>query len=221
MAIWADDPRLIALARACGQMTAVVGFVEEGRGGNFYNAIAWLQNGEIVNIYRKINLPTYGRLDEAKFFTAGAVTEIVDMDRHWICGGLICADAWDPGLLYLTAMRKATVLALPIASTREAVGGGFSNSDGWALVTQYAAMTYGLPILRCNWTGTHLDMQFWGGSAIYDPSGRVLAAASDGAEMIVAEVTYADLVSARQTLPTTRTLSPEVLRRDLSTILEP
>jgi predicted amidohydrolase len=206
---------LIALAEACGDTTAVVGFVEEGRGGNFYNSIAWLQNGEILKIYRKINLPTYGRLDEGKFFTAGTATEIVEIDRHWICGGMICADAWDPGLLYLTALRKATVLALPIASTREAVGGGFSNRDGWNLVTQYAALTYGLPILRCNWVGAHVDMRFWGGSTIYDPRGRALASASDTVGMIVAELVYEDLITARQSLPTTRTLSPEVLQHEL------
>lgn len=219
IAIWADDPRLVSLAQACCGMTAVVGFVEQARGGHFYNSVVWLQNGQVLKIYRKINLPTFGRLDEGKFFSAGACTQTLEMDRHWICGSLICADAWDPGLLYLSAMRNVTVLALPIASTKEAVGGGFSNEDGWALVARNAAMTYGLPILRCNWIGPHNDMTFWGGSVIFGPHGQTLSEGSDRPGLLSADISYADVVSARQTLPTTRTLSPHVLLGELPSLL--
>ncbi|SNS27723.1 nitrilase-related carbon-nitrogen hydrolase [Tropicimonas sediminicola] len=220
MAIWADDRRLLALAAKCRNTYAVVGFVEHGRGGHFYNSIAWLHKGEVLKVYRKINLPTYGRLDEGKYFTAGKRTQTIDIDRHWICGGMICADSWDPGQLYLSAMRESTVLALPIASTKEAVGGGFSNEQGWDIVARYTAMIYGLPILLCNWTGPHLDMNFWGGSSVYGPDGRKLASASGAPEMICADVRFADVVHARQTMPTVRTLMPQLLLRELPGLLE-
>jgi predicted amidohydrolase len=220
LAIWADDPQLFELAKACKEIMAVVGFIEEARGGHFYNSIAWLQNGQILQVYRKINLPTYGHLDEGKFFTAGISTATQEIDRHWQCGGMICADAWDPGLLYLSALHNTTVLAMPVASTQEVIGGGLPNKDGWPLVTRYAAMMYGLPILRCNWVGSHVDKQFWGGSAIHDAFGQTLVEASDTAEIIYADLTYEDVVTARQASPTTRTLSPEVLLSELPSLIK-
>ncbi|MBU2937190.1 MULTISPECIES: nitrilase-related carbon-nitrogen hydrolase [Pacificibacter] len=219
-AIWADDPRLLALAQKCRHGYAVVGFVEHGRGGQFYNSIAWLHKGEVLKIYRKINLPTYGRLDEGKYFTAGKRTMTLEIDRHWICGGMICADSWDPGQLYLSAMRKSTVLALPIASTKEGVGGGFSNEAGWDLVGRHTAMVYGLPILMCNWTGPHLDMHFWGGSTIFGPDGTRYAHTGQGEAFLIAEISYADVIHARQTMPTVRTLMPQLLLRELPSLLE-
>lgn len=219
MAIWADDPRLTSLAQKARNSYAVVGFIEQGRGGHFYNSIAWLHKGEIIKIYRKINLPTYGRLDEGKYFTAGKRTMTVDLDRHWTCAGMICADAWDPGLLYLSAIRESTVLALPIASTKEGTGGGFSNELGWDILVRYTAMIYGLPIMMCNWTGPHLDMNFWGGSSIYAADGQKLIHAGAGEELICAEVRFADVIHARQTMPTVRTLSPQLLLRELPPLL--
>lgn len=41
-------------------MQTVVGLVEEASPGEYYNALAILQDGEIVVVHRKLNLPTYG-----------------------------------------------------------------------------------------------------------------------------------------------------------------
>lgn len=214
-AIDLKDQTLTRLADMCQSTTAVVGFVERGDDTLFYNSIAWLHKGQITAIHRKVNLPTYGRLEEQKYFAKGRSTTAVDLAEGWKCGGLICADIWDPGLLYLSSLQQCTVLCVPVASAAEAVGNGFSNQRGWDVVSQYSALLYGLPILRCNWVGSFQNMTFWGGSAIYGPDGKSLETAGTGEAFISAELLHDSVVQARMTLPTTRTLSVDVVERGL------
>src|SRR5210317_2227359 len=54
-----EDPRLRELSEAAGEMEIIVGFVEEARGAQFYNAAALLKNGRVKYLHRKINLPAY------------------------------------------------------------------------------------------------------------------------------------------------------------------
>ncbi|WP_413208060.1 nitrilase-related carbon-nitrogen hydrolase [Rhodospirillum sp. A1_3_36] len=219
-ALWSDGAVLRDLALLGGPMTVVVGFVERGPAGLFYNSIAWLRDGQILAVQRKINLPTYGALEEGKLFAEGTSLSPVDLDRTWRCAGLICADFWNPGLLCLTALRHPTVLAMPIASTREAVGGGFSNENGWDLACRYGAMIYGLPTLRCNWTGHLGSLTFWGNSAIYGPEGEELARGDGGESLIEATLSLEGVVIARQRLPTARTSNPTLLARELSKVAQ-
>lgn len=215
-AISLQDDKLITLANMCESTTALVGFVERGDDTLFYNSMAWLHQGDILAVHRKVNLPTYGRLEEQKHFAKGQKTTSVDLASGWRCGGLICADLWDPGLLYLSALQKCTLLCVPAASAVEAVGNGFSNQHGWDVTTEYSSLMYGLPILRCNWSGAFLNMRFWGGSAIYGPDGQRLALATTDEAFISTNLSLDAVVRARMTLPTMRTLSVDVMERGLS-----
>lgn len=216
-AIRADGPELTELAAACGPITAVVGFIEDAD-GQYFNSMAWIAQGTLRAVHRKVNLPNYGRLREAEFFTAGDTVAPLPLGGDWIGGGLICADFWDPGLVYLAALQGTTVMALPIASTLQAVGDGFSNPEGWHLACASAAMMYRLPILRCNWTGPYEDMTFWGGSAIYDASGQTLATAGADPTLIHAPLSARDLAHQRAMLPTVRDLRPEVLSAGIANL---
>src|SRR3546814_5425649 len=77
-------------------------------------------------------------------------------------------------------LHGASVLLAPVNSAVGAVGGEFSNPEGWDLVLRFYAMMYGLPILMANRYGYEGEDFFWGGSRILDPHGRELAAASEG-----------------------------------------
>ena len=219
-AISRTDQRLKELAFRCRASCAVVGFVELGDDGRYYNSIAWLQKGDVLAVHRKINLPTYGRLEEGNFFARGTLPTSVDLGNSWRCGGLICADLWDPGLLYLSALERCSVLAVPIASTLEAVGNGFSNEQGWDLVSRYSSLMYGLPLIRCNWTGPFQDMTFWGGSAITGADGTILAEADTSETFLVADLDLQSVQGARQTLPTLQSLSPSLMLQELKRSFE-
>ena len=72
-----DDPRLTALAAATSGLSAIVSFVEESADHRLFIAAALLEDGEIVNVHRKLFLPTYGLFDERRFFAQGDLLRAV------------------------------------------------------------------------------------------------------------------------------------------------
>lgn len=92
MALRRDDPLLVELALASGDMCTVVGFVEEGDAAQFYNAAATLRRGRIEFVHRKINLATYGWLEEGKHYAPGRYVNTFDLGTPWRASTLICAD---------------------------------------------------------------------------------------------------------------------------------
>ena len=153
LALERDDARLARLAEAAGDMTAIVGLMEEGPAAQFYNTAIALRAGEQVFLHRKINLATYGRLEDGKHFATGRYVDTFELGGPWRSSVMICADLWNPGLVNLVALHGCTVLFSPISSAIEAVGGEFDNPAGWHLNVRFYGMTYGLPLVMANRVG--------------------------------------------------------------------
>lgn len=215
-----DDPRLIELSRAAGDMEIIVGFVEEARGAQFYNAAAAYQNGRLRYIHRKINLPSYGRLIETKYYAHGRFVDTHLITEDWVLGLLICADLYNPALAHLAFLHGATLLTAPISSGREAVGEEFDNPLSWATTIQFYAMMYGAPVVMTNRVGREGDLDFWGGSRILDPFGRVLAQGGLREELITARLDYADTRKARALLPTVRDSNLALVQRETNRLID-
>lgn len=215
-----DDPRLIALSRAAGEMKIIVGFVEEARGAQFYNAAAVFQNGRLRYIHRKINLPSYGRLIETKYYAHGRFVDTHPITEDWVLGLLICADLYNPALAHLAFLHGATLLTAPISSGREAVGGDFDNPQSWATTLEFYAMMYGAPVVMTNRVGREGDLNFWGGSRILDPFGKVLAHSGSEEELITARLDYASTRKARALLPTVRDSNIALVQRETNRLIE-
>lgn len=214
------DERLLALSREAGDMEIVVGFVEEARGAQFYNAAAVLKNGALRYLHRKINIPSYGRLIETKYYAHGRFVDTHRIGEDWQMGLLICADLYNPALAHLSFLHGATFLAAPISSGREAVGDEFDNPLSWATTIQFYAMMYGAPVIMANRTGREGDLTFWGGSRILDPSGRVLAQGGAEAELIHARLDFADIRRARAMLPTVRDSNIALVQRETNRLID-
>ncbi len=198
------DPVVSTLADAAGDICVIFGFIEEGPAAQFYNSSFAVRDGRILFIHRKINLPTYGALEEGKHYASGRYVDTFELAHRWRASLLICADVWNPGLVYLSALHGATVLFVPISSAREAVGAEFDNPSGWDVCVRFYAMIYGLPVVMANRVGQEGDLTFWGGSRILDAFGRTLAEAGTGEEIIVADLDYERVRKARHLLPTVR-----------------
>jgi predicted amidohydrolase len=218
------DPVLSTLAAACGGMVTVVGFVEEAPGALFYNSVATLSHGRVVQVHRKIALATYGKLDDGKYFGHGNAIDLVDLvdldtphtpdlsphsslkpDPPWRLATPVCADWWNPALVHATALAGATVCAAPISSAIEAVGMGFDNPGGWTLALSFYALVYGMPIVMANRVGQEGGLTFWGGSRIVGPDGMVIAQSHTAEEtLVVGTLDYAAVRHARFALPTIR-----------------
>ncbi len=211
-----DEDLIRTIADAAGDMIVVFGFVEEGPGAQFYNSAIAVSGGEIVFLHRKLNLPTYGNLEEGKLFASGSYIETFKVENDWRAGLLICADLWNPALVHLAMVHGATLLLAPINSAIDAVGGEFSNPDGWRLTTDFYSMIYGMPIVMANRVGVEDGVKFWGGSRIVDPYGTVLAEADDQSECLLqGTLHYDDIRRARFRLPTVRDSNLNLVRREI------
>jgi len=206
------------LLDAAGDMAIVVGILEEAPAAQFYNTALVLGRGEQLHVHRKLNLATYGDLEEGKYFAQGRYVDTFELVPDvWQVSVLICADAWNPALVHLAALHGATVLVIPTNSAADAVSSEFSNPDGWDLATRFYAMMYGMPIVLANRVGTEAGQRFWGGSRILDPFGTVLAEAPRDEEVLLtAVVDYESVRKARIQLPTVRDSNLGLVQREIA-----
>jgi predicted amidohydrolase len=195
--------------------------VEEGYAAQFFNSAAVLRDGEVAFVHRKLNLATYGMLEEAKFFATGRYVEPFRVKEHYAASLLICADMWNPALVHLAALHGCTLLLAPINSAADSVSGAFSNPHGWQTVLSFYAMIYGLPIVMANRIGQEGGLRFWGGTRILDAFGNELgAAALQGEDLIVADLDYGDVRRARFQLPTVRDSNLDLVHREVNRLAE-
>lgn len=210
-----NDPRILKLARECEGVSAVVGIVEEGPAAQFHNSAVVLRDGQIQFVHRKVNLASYGELEEDKYFAEGRYVDVFDLGHQWLASILICADLWNPALAHIAALYGATLLIAPVASSTSAVFGDFSNQKGWEMATEFYATIYGLPIVMCNHCGTVPGARFWGGSRILNAKGRTAADAGDQEQLIYADLDYNELREARFHLPTVRDSNLDLIHREI------
>jgi predicted amidohydrolase len=219
LALRRDNPVIAEIARASGAMCTVFGVIEEAPAAQFYNAAIIVRDGAVLAVHRKINLATYGRLEDGKHFAAGDCVETFDLTTDWRASVVICADLWNPALVHLAAIQGATMLLAPISSAIEAVGADFDNPGGWEINLRFYALTYGLPIAMANRVGRERELKFWGGSRIIDPFGRTLAQATgDGEDLVRARVDFGEVRRARYLLPTVRDANLPLVQREIERI---
>jgi predicted amidohydrolase len=246
LAVRPGHPLVAMLAEAAGSMLVVFGAIERGVDGKFYNAAFVVRDADVLHVHRKVNLATYGSLDDGKHFVAGERVEPFDLGNGarlgsrpgkidpdpnfaeidpdpnfggWRAAAMICADTWNPPLVHVAAAQGVSLLLVPVSSALEAVGGDFDNPSGWDVNLRFYALTYGLPIVMANRVGTEDGLTFWGGSRIVDPYGRVIAtAAGDGDELVRGEISLADVRRARELLPTIRDANLPLVVRELDRV---
>lgn len=217
VAMDAEAAKVLELAQAAVDITVVFGFVEEGPAAQFYNAAVVVRNGRVIHLHRKLNLPTYGRLEEGKVFAQGQRIDTFEVSSSWTAGLLICADLWNPALVHLAMQQEATLLLAPINSALGAVSDDFSNPKGWDLTLRFYAMMYGVPVLMANRVGSEGEAHFWGGSCIIGPRGEILAQASgDSPCLLTGDLPYAAVRSARFQLPTLRDANLPLVQREVN-----
>lgn len=215
----ADAAELLEIASAAEETIVSMGFIERGGDGRFYNAQALLHRGACLHVHRKVNLPTYGRLVEGRYYAPGRTVELAHVTAGWKAATLICADTWNPALPWLAAIQHADILIVPVASSVDAVDDEFDNPGGWDLNLRHTAMTYGLPVVMANHCGRRGGLDFWGGSRILDPYGRELARAGAESGLIVADLNLEDVAVARRRLPTIRDADPDLVHTVLGRVL--
>ena len=74
LAIDSSHRRVAEIAHASGPMCTVFGIIEEGPAAQFYNSAIAVRHGKVIFVHRKINLATYGKLEDGKHFARDAMS---------------------------------------------------------------------------------------------------------------------------------------------------
>src|SRR6266516_3790882 len=117
---------LIDASRDLPGLAAVIGFVD--RDHDIYNAAAIIYEGKLYGTYHKHYLPNYGVFDENRYFQAGRMAPIFQINGVHV-GVNICEDVWYPtGPMTLQAHAGAEVI-LNINGSPYYAGKGIFRED--------------------------------------------------------------------------------------------
>ncbi len=212
-------PTTMRLAEAAKHLRiAVVGSVFEKRTAGVYHNTAVMidADGSSRGMYRKMHIPDDPLYYEKYYFTPGDLG-FKAFDTHFgRVGTLVCWDQWYPEGARLTALQGAQVLFYPTAigwHPDEKEQYGTAQYEAWQTIQRAHAIANGLYVCAVNRVG-HEDgdirgnkaqgkgLEFWGGSFIADPFGRVIAKAShDQEEILVGEVDARVIEDTRRNWP--------------------
>ncbi|MER3553521.1 MAG: beta-ureidopropionase [Meiothermus sp.] len=161
-----------------GMLDLVVGFYERD-GGTYYNAAAYLELGGrgLLNVHRKVFLPTYGVFDEERYISRGSRVEAFDT-RFGRVATLICEDFWHSATGMIAALDGAEIIYVPSASpARGFAGTEPSNVARWKSLAQATAAEHGLYVVLSSLVGLEAGKGLAGGSVIAGPEGNILGQA--------------------------------------------
>jgi N-carbamoylputrescine amidase len=173
----------------------LVGSIFERRmAGVFHNTAFVIDaDGTFLGSYRKMHIPDDPRFYEKYYFTPGDLGFRCFDTRYARIAPLVCWDQWYPEGARLAALGGAQILFYPTAI-------GFHESDAgeaghqhnaWETIQRSHAIANGVYVASVNRVGHEGPegdgLQFWGGSFVTDPQGRMLAKAGDSDEVLVVE----------------------------------
>jgi N-carbamoylputrescine amidase len=208
--------RLAQVARET-RVVIVASLFERRAPGLYHNtAVTVGQDGNIISVYRKMHIPDDPLYYEKFYFTPGDLGFKAVDTAFGRVGTLVCWDQWYPEGARLTALQGAEVLFYPTAigwHPAEKEEFGAAQYDAWQTIQRAHAIANGVYVAGVNRVGhengdirgnraSGLGLEFWGGSFLADPFGRIIAKAShQEEEILIGEVDLALLEDTRRNWP--------------------
>lgn len=154
-------------------ISIVFGFVYEEQPGCFYNAAAYVEQGKILNIHKKVFLPTYGLFDEKRYFSEGSSFSFFDT-KFFRGSILICEDALHADSLIHIAENNVDMVFIPAGSPLRGIGeNGFYAEKVWNYTCGYISTNMTCTVVFANRAGVEGGVTFWGGSKVYKAGGGI------------------------------------------------
>ena len=191
-------------------------FEKRARGVYHNTAAIFEADGSLRGLYRKMHIPDDPLYYEKFYFTPGDLGFRAFETTAGKIGTLVCWDQWYPEGARLTALQGANVLFYPTAigwHPAEKQEFGEAQYDAWRTIQRAHAIANGVYVAVVNRVGFEIGnirgksapgagLEFWGGSFLCDPFGRVIAEAShDKEEILVGEVDLRFLEDIRRNWP--------------------
>lgn len=190
-------PSTDAIARVAKVHNVVViaSLFEKRTEGLYHNTVAVIDaDGAYLGKYRKMHIPDDPAYYEKFYFTPGDLGYKVFKTRYATIGVLICWDQWYPEASRITSLMGAEILFYPTAigwATSQDEATNTEQYQAWQTIQRSHAVANGLHVVSVNRVGYEQEgaMQFWGGSFIANPFGRLIYMAShDKEEVQVTEI---------------------------------
>jgi len=168
-----------------------------------YNTAVLIGPNGLIGKYRKMYLPTHSVFEEKRYFRPGYQTAAFETELGRI-GLIICYDIFFPEVTRLTRLKGAQLIVCISASpaTRRAF---FETLTTARAIENTAFMAY------VNLVGIEDGLQFWGGSRLIGPNGKILVKTRyDEEDLAIGEVNYSDIRPIETFVPTLKDLRPEL-----------
>jgi N-carbamoylputrescine amidase len=190
---------LSAIAREL-KIVIVASIFEKRARGLYHNTAAIIENdGTIKGLYRKMHIPDDPLYYEKYYFTPGDLGFRAFDTGVTRMGTLVCWDQWYPEGARLTALQGANIIFYPTAigwHPDEKAEFGVAQHDAWRTIQRAHAIANGVFVAVVNRVGHEFGdirgnraagkgLEFWGGSFLCDPFGRVIVEASHDKEEIL------------------------------------
>ena len=157
--------------------------------GVYHNTTAVLDaDGAYLGKYRKMHIPDDPGFYEKFYFTPGDLGYKVFKTKYATIGVLICWDQWYPEAARITALMGAEILFYPTAigwATTQDEATNKEQYDAWQTIQRSHAVANGVHVVSVNRVGHEAGVDFWGGSFVANPFGKLLYQASHGNEEII------------------------------------
>ena len=167
----------------------VVPIFERRSAGLYHNSAVILdRRGELVSHYRKMHIPDDPHYYEKYYFSPGDLGYPTAELKDANVGTLICWDQWFPEAARLSALGGAEVLVFPTAigwHENEENDVAEREIDAWMTIQRSHAIANGVFVIAVNRVGKEGSIRFWGSSFVADPTGTVVAQASDKEEAVL------------------------------------
>jgi len=168
-----------------------------------YNTAVLVGPNGLFGKYRKMYLPTHSVFEEKRYFRPGYEAAVFDTELGKI-GLIICYDIFFPEVARLTRLKGAQLIVCISASP--AIRRAY-----FEVLTTARALENTAYLAFVNLVGIEDGLQFWGGSRLIGPQGRIIAKAKyDDEDQVTGNVNYADIRSVETFVPTLRDLRPEL-----------
>jgi N-carbamoylputrescine amidase len=182
------------------KIVLIASLFEKRAAGVYHNTAALFDaDGALRGLYRKMHIPDDPLYYEKYYFTPGDLGFRAFDTEVGRVGTLVCWDQWYPEGARLTALQGAAVLFYPTAigwHPAEKQEFGIAQHDAWRTIQRSHAIANGVYVGVVNRVGFETGdvmgksapgqgLEFWGGSFLCDPFGRIIAEASHEKEEIL------------------------------------
>ncbi|MCS5586998.1 MAG: carbon-nitrogen hydrolase family protein [Porticoccaceae bacterium] len=177
--------------------------VIDGSSKPFARSLVYSPRGDCVDYYDKIHLfdadiesaATKSSYSESDHYSHGRLIKTA-MTDYCRLGLTVCYDLRFAALYQQLALAKSQIVAVPAAFT------AITGRDHWELLLRARAVENQFFVIGANLVDRdNCSRGLWGGSAIIDPWGTVLASIEDGVGVVTADINLTMIDQVRLRMP--------------------